>query len=333
MSLQTEGKLLPKILVLDVGSDWVLETLVREPRRVHALLDAGSGRFPEIAVGLADRLSRRWLKRHDAQSLDEIDRIAARVGRPGAYFLNVSYEWGCTCRVAPASDGGSARLLRVLDWPDLGLGRYITAVRVASPVGRWLTLTWPGYTGVLQAVAPGRFAAALNQAPMDAATGVFPIDWLIARAQIWRRPYAPAAHLLRRVFETAKDFSEARRLLIETPIAASAIFSLAGIRSPETCVIQRRPNDAHVIDGPAVAANVWHGTSWTGRARGEANADRLEAMRHARTALDARFAWLRPPIMNERTRLAFIADAKTGDFLAQGFEPEGPATAVLRADA
>jgi hypothetical protein len=32
---------------------------------------------------------------------DEINRISARIARPGAYFLNLSYEWGCTSSAGP----------------------------------------------------------------------------------------------------------------------------------------------------------------------------------------------------------------------------------------
>ena len=39
---------------------------------------------------------------------------------------------------------------------------------------------------------------------------------------------AREAHLLREVFETAKTFAEAKRMLIERPIATPAIFSLGG---------------------------------------------------------------------------------------------------------
>ena len=320
---------LPAIPIVETEGDWVIDVLTRERERLMALLDAGAGRIPTTAVRIADGVSRRWLMRHDSPSLSEIERIAAIVGRPGAFFLNVSYEWGCTTRAAPGPDGGSARLVRVLDWPDPGLGRYILAVRVAAEPGPFLSLTWPAYTGVLQAVAPGRFAAALNHAPMDTATGLLPLDWLAARAQVWRRPHPPAAWLLRRVFETAPDYAEARRMLIETPIAVSAIFTLAGLAASETCVIQRRPDAAHVTDGPAVAANIWQGTDWTGRARGEANPERIAAMAEAQTGLDPAFPWLQPPILNDGTRLVFVADAATGAFLAQGYEPTGPATAVL----
>jgi hypothetical protein len=42
------------------------------------------------------------------------------------------------------------------------------------------------------------------------------------------------------------------------------------------------------------------------------------------------FAWLRYPVLNPRTRLAMVADARSGHLTAQGFEDEKPATAILR---
>jgi hypothetical protein len=146
--------MLPQIPMLDVGSDWPFETLEREFQRINAMLDEGSGRIPTLAMKIADVVSRRWLERSHYPYLQEIERISARIGRPGAYFLNLSYEWGCTSWAGPSLDGGSSRLVRVLDWPDRGLGRHIIAARVTCGVGDWLTLTWPGYTGVLQAFAP-----------------------------------------------------------------------------------------------------------------------------------------------------------------------------------
>jgi hypothetical protein len=321
---------LPEIPLIETGPDWVFETLEREVARVHALLDAGAGRVPNAAIRAADAVSRGWLQRHRAPLLSEIERVSQIVGRPGAYFLNVSYEWGCSCRAAPSPDGRSARLLRALDWPDPGLGRYVIAVRVASPAGRWVTLTWPGYVGVLQAVAPGRFAAALNQAPLEGPTGVFAFDWLAERGQIWRRPHPPASHLLRRVFETAPDCQVARKMLTSSPIAAGAIFTLAGLAPDETYVIERRSDDAHVIEGPAVAVNEWRSPGWKGHARGEANSARHAIMAAARMEMGDSFPWLRPPVLNDRTRLAFVADASTGAFAAQGWEKGGPATAILR---
>lgn len=326
---------LPEIPVLDVGDDWPVETLRADPARVHDLLDAGGGRVPEFAVELADAISRRWLARRHPDRLREIDRIAALIGRPGAYFLNVSYEWGCTSSAAPSPDSGAPVLTRVLDWPDRGLGRHVIAARIHSPLGRWLALTWPGYTGVLQAVAPGRFAAALNQAPMETPVGLYLLDWLVNRVRVWRRPpSSTAAHLLRRVFESAADFATAKKMLADTPIALPAIYILAGVASDEWCVIERMPDASHVIDGPAAAAaNAWQTPLWSGRPRGEANGRRRDLLGAAQPSLDPGLPWLQPPVLNPLTRLAFAAEAASGRFVAQGFEIDGPATMVLEGTA
>ncbi len=331
---RTRGKAaattLPAIPVVDVGPDWPFETLEHELDRINALLDAGSGRIPSLAIKLADAVSRRWLERWHEPYLEEIDRIAERIARPGAYFLNISYEWGCTSSAGPSPDERSARLVRVLDWPDRGLGRYVMAARVACDAGTWLTLTWPGYTGVLQAVAPGRFAAALNQAPMDQPVGVLPADWVVNRWRVWKQPHLTPAHLLRQVFEQAGTFAEAKAMLVETPIALATIYILAGVAPGDACVIERMPEKAHVIDGPACAANAWQAPAWSGRPRGEENIQRLSCMKAAARSFDDDFAWLEPPILNWQTRLALVADASSGELMAQGFEADGAATTILR---
>ena len=89
------------IPVLDVGPDFPLETLLADKPRVAALLDGATAGYPASALRLADRLSRRWLERTDNLHLPEIDAIARHIGRPGAYFLSVNYEWGCTTAVRP----------------------------------------------------------------------------------------------------------------------------------------------------------------------------------------------------------------------------------------
>jgi hypothetical protein len=322
---------LPTIPLVDLGGDWPLEALERERARVEALLDAGAGRMPTAAIRIADAVSRRWLARHRSPQLSEIDRIAASLGRPGAHYLNVSYESGCTTAAAHAPDGAGLRLLRVLDWPDPGLGRHVMAMRMTSTVGRWVALGWPGYCGVLQALAPGRFAAALNQAPLEGPSGLYALDWIAARAKVWGRPHPTAAWLLRQAFETAPDFAHAKAMLRDSPIAAGAIFTLVGVNAGESCVIERRPDDAHVIEGAEAAVNAWRSPGWRGRARGEANAERLEAIGGAEGSLDATFPWLRPPILNDTTRLVFVADPQSGAFIAQGWEADGPPTEPLEA--
>jgi hypothetical protein len=327
------SELLKPIPVHDVGTAYPLETLELEQARANALIDGATHGVPRSALRALDAASRRWLAKQDSARLDEIDSIADRLGRPGAYFLSVNYEWGCTCRVGPSPDGGSARLMRVLDWVTHGLGRHVIAARVAGASGPFVTLTWPGYTGVLQAMAPGPFSAALNQAPMRRPLGSFYLDWAVNRGRVWRMPHVTPAHLLREVFETAGSFIEAKRTLAERPISTPGIFSLAGVKPDETALIERTETEARVYDGDNAAANHWRTPGWWGLSRGSDSAGRARQMYCVSTALDPNFPWLKPPIRNWNTRLVMVADAREGRLVAQGYEvigrTTGPATAPL----
>ena len=321
---------LPAIPVLTVGRDFPSATLMAELLRAHALLDLATNGVPPRALRMLDFISRKWLLRNANTHLAEIDAIARTLDRPGAYFLSVNYEWGCTCKVGPSPDHASARLIRVLDWRTPGLGRNIIAANVDCDAGSFVTLTWPGYTGVLQGMAPGRFSAALNQAPMRRAGGGFlPLDWAMNKRHVWRMPHGTPAHLLRQAFERAATYQDARRLLIETPIASPAIFSLAGIKPGDTCVIERTELAAHVHDGAGVAANNWQAAGWHGRPRGNDSAGRACQMAAVELSFEDTLPWLQAPVLNSFTRLVVIADAKEGRLIAQGYESDGAATAVL----
>lgn len=317
------------IPVLDCGTDFPLRTLDASLDRAHALLDLATARVPAAALRQLDRVSRAWLLKWNNAHLPEIDAVAKRLDRPGAYFFSVNYEWGCTCRVAPSLDGGSARLVRVLDWKTPGLGRNIVAARVEAPAGRYVTLTWPGYTGVLTAVAAGRFAVALNQAPMRKAVGFYYLDWAANRRRVWSMPHPTPAHVLRAVCDEVETFEAAVKRLSAAPISTPAIYSIAGLAAGETAVIERSETEARVHRGCHVAANHWQAPGWTGHARGGDSAGRAAMMHGVDVGLDTDFRWLTEPIFNPRTRLAMVADASQGRLIAQGFEDQRPATQIL----
>lgn len=324
------GEILPAIPVIETGRDFPLQSLMQHKARAHALLDVAARRYPVRALIALDRVSRAWLVRWNNAHLDEIDTIAQVLQRPGAYFFSVNYEWGCTCRVAPSADRSSARLVRVLDWMTPGLGQNLVAARVSgAPAGPFVLLTWPGYTGVLQVMAPGRFSAALNQAPMRKAVGLFYLDWAANRRRVWTMPHPTPGHLLREVSEHARSFAEARKMLIERPISTPAIFSIAGVDYRETAVIERSERDARVRDGIHVAANHWESAGWYGHPRGLDSAGRARMMSAVAPDLDPRFPWLQRPILNDHTRLVMVADARLGQVVAQGYEKTGPATEPL----
>ncbi len=326
---------LPTIPVIEAGREFPYESLVADEQRAHVLIDSATHHAPQHILKVLDHLSRQWLVKWNNAHLGEIDRIAARLSRPGAYFLSVNYEWGCTVGVYSAPDHKSARLARVLDWRTPGLGRHIMAVKVAGyPGGPFVTMTWPGYTGVLQALAPERFSAALNQAPMaKRGGGFYPFDWLADKIRIWQTPHPAPAHVLREVFEQSADYNDARQRLIETPIAAPAIFSLAGVHANELCIIERKEETAYVYDGAKAAANSWQAPGWSGRERGLNSSGRVEDMTRqvlqSACEMDGAFAWLKPPILNDRTRLVMMSDAAQGTLIAQGYEAQGPAIRTL----
>ena len=323
-------KLLPEIPVIEGNKDWVISALNAQRDKALELLQNAQKRYPLLVLKLGDKQSRRWLKKNVSNHLAELDQIFEVIKQPGVFLLNISYEWGCTCQVRNDKENKTPRLIRVLDWPDAGLGENIIAIKIKQDIGNWTSLTWPGYTGTLQAVAKGRFSAAINQAPMDLPTGFIQLDWMINRLRAWNTNFLPPSHLLRMVFETAENFSQAKHMLLNTPIAVPAIYVLAGVDVNETCVIERKPEEANLIEGPACAANSWQKDDWKGCFRGEDNTKRLEMIENQDNDLATDFSWLKPPVYNSKTRLAMICDAKSGNITAQGFETHGAATEILK---
>src|ERR1700720_3192773 len=120
--LQMTGASLRPIAIVDARDGAALQhpREGREPRR--ALRDECLAWFPPVArplVPLLDRLARRWLKRSRSPYIGEIDAIAAELGYSGVWFLNSSYEWGCTALAR--DDDGVPTIARTLDWPFPGL--------------------------------------------------------------------------------------------------------------------------------------------------------------------------------------------------------------------
>jgi hypothetical protein len=301
--------------------------LEAEQARAEWLLAAGRRRYSAAFLRFADGLSEQWLARNETPFEAEIAAIAARLGRRGTVFFNASYEWSCSSGVAAKAQGGT-RLLRVLDWPFEGLGRHVVAARASAPAGSWINLTWPGFVGCVQGLAPGRFAAALNQGPLTRRSVSFLGDWLLERRRVWRQRAMPPTHLLRQVFESAPDYAAAKTALCDSPLASPAIFTLGG---PEDgCVIERYEDQARVFEAPVASANHWLGGRPRARSRGPASKARQALLsRHLQSAGDD-FAWLKPPLLNGYTRLAVTAEAATGRLAALGIEGERPATRILR---
>ena len=339
------GELVPSLMpipVVDVRDGGPLRHAREGEVRARALRDGCVAWFPGIArpfVPLIDALARRWLTRSQSPYVDEIRAIAATLGFPGVWFLNGSYQWSCTT-LAREQDQ-APWLVRTLDWPYPGLGRHVEIARMRGPAGEFFNVTWPGYVGALTAMAPGRFAAGVNQAPLKRRSRnrrLRLVDIALNAVGTYCNVTAiPPDQLLRQVFETCRDFGEAKIVLERTPIARPVIYTLAGCRPGECCVIERTETQARVRHDDTCAANDWlqQQPLWEGRIGSdkvltstfEEAANNSRARREALTIWEGafgreRFAWIDPPVLNKYTRLGVEMCASRGILRAVGYELE-----------
>lgn len=326
----------------------VVDLRVGGPPR-HARLSGGEARalrdacldfFPRAALPLIpslDRASRRWLMRSRSPYVSEVDAIASELDFSGVWLLNASYQWACT--VLAGEQNGTPWLLRTLDWPFRGLGRHTAVARMQGERGEFFSVTWPGYVGALTAMAPLRFAAAVNQAPMRRRTAhrwLRPFDFAINAVEIWRtEDLMPPDQLLRQTFELCDDFAAARQMLEMTPVARPVIYTLVGCSADERCVIERTETDFQSRNDETSAANDWvpRRPGWEGRigtrrfltstfedAAGYSRA-RRDTLRNWDGALAAPgFDWVREPVLNPYTRLAVAMCPAEGILRAIGYD-------------
>ena len=334
---------LPPIPFSDIRGGTPLDLLKLHEATARALASAAINTFGMVSRAAAaalmpagDRASRAWLARTDNPHLDEIDALASHLGIRGVYFLNAIFEWGCTSGVWRAKDGPTMH--RVLDWGFPDLGKHMVVALQSGPAGDFYNITWPGLAGSFNGFAPGRFACAINQAPMRMHRRGMVGDWVKNRVVVRNHIGMPPAHLLRQTLETAPDYLAAKKMLSETRLAVPAIFILSGVRDDEGCIIERSEDAAGTrpLDGASVCvANHFEsalertGIGW--RARPIDSAGRAAC---ARGLLDAEFAgdfgWFKLPIANWNSRLAFNANAATGTLALMGTNGRQPVTQIFR---
>jgi hypothetical protein len=333
-------KQLPAIPVIDIRDGGPPQHARHSAVQARALRDACLRFFPRAALPLIpalDWVSRRALKRARSPYFNEIAQIAAALGFPGVWLLNASYQWGCTARAC--EQGGVPWLVRTLDWPFRGLGRYIELARMR---GDFVSVTWPGYVGVLTAMAPRRFAAALNQAPMWRRTRhrwLRPLDYAANALRATRAAgRMPPDQLLRQAFETCADFTAARRLLETTPVARPVIYTLVGCAAHECCIIERTETDFVTREDDTCAANDWVPCrpGWEGRigtrrflvssfadAAGYSRARRETLAQWSGSPAASGLDWVREPVLNPYTRLAVTMCPARGILRVTGFDTTG----------
>ncbi|MBM3646883.1 MAG: hypothetical protein FJX11_03735 [Alphaproteobacteria bacterium] len=223
------------------------------------------------------------------------------------------------------------------------MGKLVEIGRQRGEAGDFLNVTWPGFTGVLTAVAPGRFAASINQAPMRRLTSIASLRWLdygwnALKAFCVVKERLPPEHLLRVAFETCRTFDEACRLLQSTPIARPVLFVVSGCRSGEHVLIERDEYGARIYRDSGAVANAWREQldGWEARVCGEGapaenNRRRVAAMNAFGGRHPPHLEWSVSPIVNEYTRLAVEMCAASGRLVVAGWETSGRVTAITEA--
>ncbi|HMK80863.1 MAG TPA: hypothetical protein VK438_14510, partial [Xanthobacteraceae bacterium] len=333
---------LSPIPVVDVRDGGPVRHALERRSRAQALREEALGWFPRSMQPLTpalDRLARQWLTHSRAPYVADIAAIAAGLGFPGIWFLNNSYQWCCTALAR--EEDAVPWLVRTLDWPCDGLGRHVEVARMNGPAGEFFNVTWPGFVGVLTAMAPGRFAAAINQAPLRRRTRhrwLRPLDLAgNAVATFVHVRHMPPDHLLRLAFETCPTFAEARRLLERVPVARPVIFTLAGCAPGERCLIERT-EEGYATHDEVVAANDWRHAdpAWEARVGGhlllsasfEQAAANSRARRDALAAWNGRlpsaFEWVAAPVLNPYTRVAIEMYPRAGTLRVVGYERAAP---------
>jgi hypothetical protein len=318
--------------------------------RTRALRDDCIAWLPGAAkamLPLMDAITRRWLQRSHSPYVAEARAIADGLGFPGVWFLNGCYQWGCT--TLARDEGNVPWLARTLDWPFPGLGRHLEIARMRGSAGEFDNVTWPGYVGALTASARGRFAAAINQAPMlrrSHRAWLRPLDLAINALHTWRVRFIPPDHLLRTVFETCRTYDEAKKRLETTPIARPVIYTLVGCARGERCVIERTEESFVTRTEQTSTANDWLRAQpkWEARVCASAMLTRsyqetAANSRNRREQIEAfpgqishgGFDWVTPPVLNAYTRLAVEMCPASGTLRAVGYENAGSAELAQQA--
>lgn len=334
----TTETILPKISLIDVRDGGAVRHAVEGVQRCKALRDDCLTIFPGAAaplIPLLDGISRLWLSRSQSPYLREIETIATALGFSGVWLLNASYQWGCTARAH--EDNGIPWLARTLDWPFPGLGRRVEVAHKTGPAGDFYSVTWPGYVGTLTAMAPRRFAGSINQAPLRRRTRqpwLRPFDIAANALGTWRVRHVPPDQLLRHVFETCASFEDARRTLETTKVARPVIYTLAGCKRGEVCVIERTEDAFSTRMHDTVAANDWREArdAWEARVGGDkvlvSTYDEAAANSRARRerlgsfdgALRGAFDWVTEPVLNRFTRIAVEMCPASGVLRVVGYD-------------
>lgn len=328
---------------VDLRGKTPIDLLRAYPDRALSLVQAARKRPGALAGALSvpvtmltDRLSHHWFRRTHNPYLYEIETFADVVESCGIYTLNLHYDWSCTTGVYRGAGGVS--MLRVQDSSIAGMGSHVMLALQQGSAGVFYNVTWPGLSGVFSAMAPGRFVAAINKAPLKRHTRSAFADRLLNQLALNRQDALPPSHLLRQVMEHAPNYQSAKHMLSHVPLAMPAIFTLSGVRPGEGCVIERLEDRFEVIELGAAqrvcASNHFCSPiemefEWRNQAEDSFGRLRLATTLYAHDLEIPDFDWIQAPLINPDTRMCMVADAGSGRFMVQGYEGVRSVTELL----
>jgi len=172
-------------------------------------------------------------------------------------LMNYLYEMSAKCSAFVAnSPTGTPLHGRCLDWAANDMLCQTTIHLRVHRKGRILyeCMTWPGYLGVLTAVAPGRFSVSVNFRDVDRVQAPGPLGTHEVLRRAWAslvgavRGAQSVGFLLRSVLEdpngSSSDFASAAQALATVPIVAPVYFMMAGPLHGQGLVLVRGPADS-----------------------------------------------------------------------------------------
>ena len=205
--------------------------------------------------------------------------------------------------------------------------------------GDFVNVTWPGYVGTLTASAPGRFAAAINQAPLWRRTRrpwLRPYDLAVNAFRTWPHSVLPTRPSAARGVRDLPRFRRGQASARDRTDRASGDLHAHRLRARRalrdrahrTSVCHARPRDiggqrlaAHhdAVGGAGLRQPV--ADHFTGRGGGQQPTRGARRLRPGRKPFGhADFAWVTPPVLNPFTRIAVEMCAASGTVRVVGYE-------------
>lgn len=256
------------------------EIIANMPDRFRALMKVASGSvFKRAYFAVSDSYLKKKHEQTNSRYAAELQATDALAGRPQVYTLNESYDFFCTS--ASRIVDGKPVLLSTLDWGKMPeICHALFHAECEGDHGPYDMYNVTGYSGVFRGGAEGRFAVALNRAPVPtlfnlpaiqkterehrlqdkarshklgfvfnlaAAVIAFARGETIAKFVSTAKSYTSREKtipfVLREAFETAADFTQALDMAARTKLSGSGLMVMTGVDETENCAIYRTRNN------------------------------------------------------------------------------------------